>query len=122
MKTEQIAEICHEVNNALIYVKGGQTLPWSLAEEIIRESARSGVKYHLENPDVSAEESHQKWMEYKLAEGWVRGDIKDVAEKTHPNLVPYNELDSMERLKDVLFKAVVDFYRGEHTDEVSASV
>lgn len=35
---------------------------------------------------------HDKWMEEKIKQGWKPGPKKDPVNKTHPNLVPYDEL------------------------------
>lgn len=110
---EIIACAAHNANMAYILGTGGTWEPaWDEAEEWRRESSRAGVKTVLENPDLTAEEIHAKWVEYKTAEGWVYGEVKDSEAKTHPCLLPWNELPEVEREKDYIFKAVVrDLWR-----------
>lgn len=55
---------------------------------------------------MNGEESHQVWMDAKIADGWTYGPVKDVEKKTHPCLVPYEQLPKEQRFKDVLFMAV----------------
>jgi hypothetical protein len=39
----------------------------------------------------------------KRSEGWEHGETKDVERKTHPCLVPYDELPPEQKRKDELF-------------------
>lgn len=108
---ELIASICHNVNKA--YCEGQNDfshVPWEEAPDWQKESALDGVRYHLEN-DLTPEESHEAWLEYKLSEGWVYGKDKDPEKKTHPCMMRYSELPKYQRTKDVLFKSVVDSFK-----------
>lgn len=67
----------------------------------------NGVEFHIKNK-TTPEDSHKNWMEHKLKDGWKYGEVKDEVLKTHPCLVPYNELPENQKVKDYLFKAVVD--------------
>ena len=62
---------------------------------------------HLANPDATPEQSHESWLEQKIADGWVYGAVKDPDAKTHPCCVPYEELPVEQKAKDYLFRAVV---------------
>jgi hypothetical protein len=46
-------------------------------------------------------------MERMRAEGWTYGDVKDFGRKTHPTLLPFDELPTDQQLKDRLFIAIV---------------
>lgn len=108
---ELIARICHNVNKA--YCEGQNDfsqVPWDEAPEWQKESAIDGVIHHLNN-DLTPEESHEAWLEYKLSEGWVYGKEKDAEAKTHPCMMRYSELPKYQRTKDTLFKAVVDSFK-----------
>ena len=107
-KSETIAAVCHNVNRAYCQSIGDDTQPtWEDAPEWQKDSAISGVEYHLTN-DVTPEQSHESWMEHKRMDGWVWGDVKDPEKKTHPCMVPYDQLPQEQKTKDYLFKAVVD--------------
>ena len=41
-------------------------------------------------------------MADKVRDGWVYGEVKDGVKKTHPCLVPYNQLSVEQRSKDSL--------------------
>lgn len=109
MLKEQIAKVAHEVNKAYCEAQGDTSqLSWEEAPEWQRESCISGVQYHLDNPNALPEDSHNSWLSYKEKYGWVYGEIKDVEKKTHPCMMEYYRLPLAQRVKDYLFKAVVD--------------
>lgn len=113
MNIEQIAELCHEVNRAYCESVGDfSQLPWKDAPDWQKQSAINGVKFHLKN-DVTPEDSHNNWMKYKIAEGWVYGEVKDPVKKTHPCLIPYRQLPREQRVKDYLFKAICDYFKNK---------
>lgn len=103
-----IARVCHEVNRAYCQSLGDHTQPtWEEAPNWQRDSACRGVEMHLNNPNATPEDSHKSWMEQKLKEGWVFGETKDGNAKTHPCLVPYEQLPQEQRAKDFLFRGTV---------------
>ncbi|XUM24954.1 RyR domain-containing protein [Bradyrhizobium oligotrophicum S58] len=46
-------------------------------------------------------------MADKLRAGWVHGEVKDADAKTHPCIVPFDQLPRVQQAKDKLFRAVV---------------
>lgn len=109
MKPALIAMVCHTVNAAFCRAIGDDTQPsWADAPDEIKASAIAGVDYRLANPGITPEQQHAAWMEHKASEGWVHGDVKDFEKKTHPCMVPYDQLPGEQRVKDFLFQAVVD--------------
>jgi hypothetical protein len=115
MNHEQIARVCHEVNRA--YCRGiGDTsqLAWDDAPDWQKQSAMLGVKLHTENPFAGEQASHDSWMAQKVAEGWVYGEVKDPDAKTHPCIVPFDQLPKEQQAKDYIFRAVVHALRPPH--------
>ena len=107
-KIEMIAAVCHEANREWSAWHGDLDAPiWSEAPTWQRESAVDGVLHALIYPDATPEQSHQNWMAGKIADGWVYGEVKDPAAKTHPCMVPYDQLPVFQRKKDALFLAIV---------------
>lgn len=105
---EKIAEVCHEANRAICEAIGDDSqLPWDKAAGWQRESARKGVLFTLKNPDLTPADQHNAWMRDKAAEGWKYGPVKDAEEKTHPCMVPYEELPAEQKVKDHVFRAIV---------------
>lgn len=127
---EQIAQICHATNLAFCRSIGDHSQnSWDFAAEWQRQSAISGVLFHLGELEAGhkadPEASHLSWLKEKVRDGWKYGPVKDVVSKEHPCMVPYAELPAQQQLKDYLFCAVVTaFY--EHslasTDGVPESV
>lgn len=107
-KEERIARACHEVNRAYCEALGDASQPaWEAAPEWQRDSAMLGVKLHTENPGAGPQHSHESWMAQKLADGWRHGAVKNPVEKTHPCIVPFDELPPAQQAKDFIFRAVV---------------
>ena len=44
-----------------------------------------------------AEHKHKVWASERIKQGWTYGPIRDDALKTHPYLIPYQELPEMEK-------------------------
>ena len=47
-----------------------------------------------------AENVHEVWAQSRLDEGWVFGNERNDTLKTHPSLVPYDELPEIEKEYD----------------------
>ena len=106
---EKIARVCHEANRAYcVSINDLSQLSWDEAETWQKESAISGVKYKLANPDSKPEDLHNEWLKVKEADGWTYGPEKDAQKKLHPCFVPYNELPEYQRKKDLLFSNIVN--------------
>lgn len=105
---EIIAQVCHEANRAWCEVNGDQSQKtWDEAEAWQRDSAIKGVRFAIDNPDAPDSAQHDAWSRDKFADGWVYGEVKDAAKKTHPCLVPFDALPPMQQAKDRLFRAIV---------------
>lgn len=104
----ELARVCHEVNRAYCQALGDNSqLAWEEAPEWQRESALAGVNFTIDNPEAPATANHDSWLEHKLADGWQYGAVKDAEKKTHPCIVPYEELPVEQRAKDHIFRAIV---------------
>lgn len=105
---EWVAKLCHELNRQLAQAFGDIShKSWDESEEWVRESTRKGVAFHILHPEATPRESHGRWMEHKEREGWSCGPDKDDTAKTHPCMVPYDELPTEHRMKDHLFRNAV---------------
>ena len=59
-----------------------------------------GTAFVLENHLITAEENHNLWMKGKSEQGYVYGDVLDVEKKTHPSMIPFENLSEVEKPKD----------------------
>lgn len=104
-----IAIVCHAANKAWCELNGDNSQkPWEEAEQWQRDSAIKGVQFRMDNPDAGEDAQHNAWMADKVADGWKYGEVKDPAAKTHPCIVPFNELPVFQQQKDKLFCSIVD--------------
>lgn len=106
-KLEACARAAHEANRAYCIAIGDTSqVSWEDAPDWQRESARNGalgVIWHNNGP----RESHASWLAVKESEGWRFGPVKDADLKTHPCMVPYDDLPAEQRVKDGIFVATV---------------
>lgn len=108
MTTKEAAKIVHEINKAYCESLGDfSQKSWIDAPENIQQSAIDGVLFHIEHPNAKPSATHDNWHELKVKDGWVHGDVKDANQKTHPCLVPFDELPAEQRVKDHIFRGAV---------------
>lgn len=106
---DQISKTCHEVNRAIQEFNNEPVGPsWVEAPADIKASARIGVFKAMEG--ATPEQLHESWIGSKVDDGWTYGLEKDYFKKTHPCIVPYEELDDAQKLKDSVFAAVVNSF------------
>lgn len=77
-----IAKACHEANKVWCEANGDYSQNhWSDAEQWQRDSAIAGVNFRLENPNAKNDAQHNAWMQDKINNGWIYGEVKDVVKK-----------------------------------------
>lgn len=103
-KIEDVARACHELNRTLCRELGDYSHKlWHDAPDWQRSSACEGVTAIAEGNITRPSDSHAAWSKRKRSEGWVYGEVKDPEAKTHPCLVPFDDLPPEQQLKDHLF-------------------
>lgn len=110
MDIQIIAKACHEVNRAFCAAIGDNSqVPWEEAPEWQREATFAMVKFRQENPEAPTSATHDEWADAKIRDGWVYGPVKDAETKTHPCILPFEELPTEQQAKDVLIAAVIKY-------------
>jgi DNA-binding transcriptional MerR regulator len=106
---EDIARVVHAAQRELQIIQGDPvpSPPWDEAPDYQAREAVAGVADVLRDPDLTAEQSHQRWADRMRADGWTYGEVKDAERKTHPTLVPFGDLPAGQQQKDRLFVAIV---------------
>ena len=109
-KVDAIARVAHNANIAYSDAVDDKFphKSWEESPESLRQTTRQGVLTRLENPDMSPAQMHANWMDAKIKDGYRYGEAKDDDAKTHPCLVPYDQLPKAQQTKDRLFSAIVD--------------
>lgn len=101
---EAAAHVAHEANRQYCLRLGDDShLPWDIAPQWQKESARDGVRNFLRNEGLSPRDSHKSWLDHKRRDGWAYGPVKDPSKKQHPCMVPYEDLPVEQRVKDAVF-------------------
>ena len=109
MKIIVIAQATHAILGALAHAlqTGPEVVAWEDTDEGYRQGLVAGVQSYVDNPELTPEQDHSRWLEQKLADGWAYGDVADADAKLHPLVRPFAELASELRAKSVLPHAVV---------------
>jgi RyR domain len=114
MTVTDVAQVCHDANRAYCKtLEDYSQLPWEEAPIWQRNSAESGVKFKIDNPESTPENSHENWLKDKEKDGWTFGETKDPAKKTHPCFVAYGDLPAEQRVKDAIFQGIVTAFLAE---------
>jgi hypothetical protein len=104
-KLSVVMRAVHETIRAYQEAAGEEPVPaWPQAGEM-QESTREAVEFALGEPTPGAQ--HEAWAAAKRRHGWRYGPRKDAEQKTHPSLVPFEQLSESEQRKDALLLAVV---------------
>lgn len=107
-----IARVCHETIRAYCMTLNDRSQPvWDNTSDWQKESTIQGVQFRLNNPSSTPAEQHEAWVQDKVDAGWTHGPRKDVAKKQHPNICAYEELPEAQKIKDLLFQAIVDIMK-----------
>ena len=105
---EQVARVTHQLNKAYCEMIGDNTqVDFEDAPEWQTSSAINGVKFHIENPSANDSASHDSWLKEKVEAGWIYGEVKNAESKTHPCIVPFDQLPLEQQIKDKLFRQTV---------------
>lgn len=106
-----IASVAHSVQCGIDYAFGLPELhQWGLMGEVYKNQMKASVRAVLVH-DKSPKSLHDSWVKRLTQEGWVRGEVKDAEKKTHPLLVPFDELPIEWKLRLRQFRAAVIPFR-----------
>jgi hypothetical protein len=86
--------------------------PWEQRERAFRDQFLDVIDMMC-GPDrkSSPEELHDDWVRAYEAMGWKHGPKRDPEAKTHPDMVPFDELGFREQVKDAVFVALCEIAR-----------
>ena len=81
--------------------------PWNERDDAFRKQFVDIVAQYMKGKIPTPREAHISWMEKYFEMGWVYGPVRDTSKKTHPDLVPYDDLPQDERDKDAIFLSFI---------------
>jgi hypothetical protein len=86
--------------------------PWWEREQAFRDQFLEVIERQC-GPDrkTSPEELHDDWVKAYEEMGWRYGSERDPEAKTHPDMVPFAELEQREQDKDAVFIALCEIAR-----------
>jgi hypothetical protein len=91
--------------------------PWEERDEVRRAQFTDAVNRRCEEKGAhTPQELHEEWVAAYAAEGWTYGPVRDVENKTHPNMVAWIYLDPTEQAKDVAFMNACETARLFHSE------
>lgn len=76
-------------------------------KNMIRAVTRQCSKRRLTSP----KKLHDAWVVAYERMGWKCGKVRDVKDKTHPDMIPFNKLGRKEREKDWVFFMLCEIAR-----------
>ncbi len=88
--------------------------PWALREEDFKKGFVEKVSALCSGEmevEASPKEIHDQWVLSYKKMGWVYGEVYDTVKRVHPDLVPYDDLDPREKMKDDVFVKLVELAR-----------
>ena len=104
------ALICNLNYQYCRYVAGKKhttAVPWEHMTNEAQLVMAKVVAESLRNPAKTPREQHERWMIYKVTNGWTYGETANAELKQHPNIVHWELLSPEEQYKDAIFCTVV---------------
>ncbi len=106
-RLDAISRTVHEALRGWAAAHGQHDIPgWDEAEDWMHVSTRESVRHALEHGGADGRSQHDQWLFQKTRDGWRHGPVKDAAARTHPLMIPYDQLPDWERRKDALINAL----------------
>ena len=85
----------------------GDNFEWDDVDLEYRRSIENAIKNELDSPAKEPSDSHNRWLKARLDDGWTYGPVKSQKHKTHPCMIPYEDLPRAQQFKDELFSCMV---------------
>lgn len=112
MKTEHLAEICHEAHKAYWNTLADtQMTPWAITRPEVKLDYIRSVAFLLEHPGKSPRQAHEAWVKKMKAAGWTHAPVGDPEKKQHPLLLSYDGLEPRQQFCLEVTRAIVDAAR-----------
>ncbi|UVK63455.1 hypothetical protein SEA_AEGEUS_81 [Mycobacterium phage Aegeus] len=86
--------------------------PWSTRDDKFQAQFLD-ITAKMMGPDryTNPEAAHDSWWRAYEALGWTYGPVRDPELKTHPDMIPFDDLGYEERIKDAVWIALCEIAR-----------
>jgi len=109
-REEELARIVYEATRleALWSKRSIVPEPWDERDEAFRKQMIDNVTKYMNLDELpTPEQAHNSWMNNYFKMGWNYGEKRDPVLKTHPDLVPFDELPKDEKDKDAIYLTIL---------------
>ena len=107
---EKITELIYEATRKEQNWSNRRIVPeeWSKRNKNFRDQMINVIKHYYNIGSIpTPEEAHNSWWREYEKMGWKCGKVRDVINKTHPDMIPYEDLPQDEKEKDAIFLTFV---------------
>ena len=86
--------------------------PWCARDYAFRRNMLRAVERQCSKRRLTSPKAlHDAWVRAYLKMGWKYGPVRDVENKTHPDMVPFDKLGRLEQEKDWVFFMLCEIAR-----------
>ena len=108
MNSQEIAKIAHKAHRAYCKSIGHKTQPkWKDLTEDHKSVITTSVYMIKKGAIKTQQQSHNRFVKSKIANGWKYGQEYCPKKKTNPRLVGFKDLSLEDRTKEMIFFTVV---------------
>ncbi len=106
LRLQVMAAAVHTAWFAFAQAAGQSAQPWEECPEYQKGDTLHLVRFYeaFDPRDLSLDylsgTAHVVWMKKKIRDGWTFGPVRDASAKTHPSLIPFEQLPLAEQMKD----------------------
>lgn len=108
LSIDDAARVFHETLRTYRIATGDRVLPsWDETTEENRDTGREFVQVVVDDPSISPETHHERWVAWRFYRGWRWGEVYDAEAKVNPSMCPFRDLPIHKRTEAEMMVALV---------------
>ena len=117
------AWVCYEAERAycMAHSDYSMTKPWEKLSVAKKQFWVDKVMQHAMHPNMEPRQMHETWREDMETAGFTYGDKYSEEGKTHPSLLPYDNLPWHIQVKDSIFYSIFNSLMGDVCRDTKSS-